>query len=484
MKLKSLFPEFNNSSSGDIEISSMTSDSRCASKSSLFFAVKGLETDGHLFIDKAIANGAVAVVHQDDVNQLEGIVYIKKDDVLDEINRTCNIFFGKPSEKMTVYGVTGTNGKSTTTCIIKDLLEKMSHKCGYMGTIAVRYGSIDKKPNLTTPDPFEIHETLKAMYDAGMDSVSMEVSSHGLALKRTGSVDFDVAVFTNLTWDHLDFHKTMDAYFEAKQSLFSGIKKDGVAVLNADDESVKKLSEICASRFVTYGMSPESDYRISDIRMNENGTEFELQIPSAHKFIVKTNLVADYNISNLTAAIASIHQMGFEIEDIIKSCLEISQVDGRMEKIKNDKGINVIVDYAHTPDGFEKIFEFANKVKLPGARVYAVFGSAGKRDKEKRPVLGEIAGRYCDRLFLTEEDPRDEAAEDIAKMIKGELSDDKAYIIPDRVDAIAAAINHSRKGDIVLILGKGDEKYLDRGAGKEDWPGDNVVAEELLNGGK
>ena len=487
MKLKTLFPQLENRTEGEREIASPVFDSRKAGPGDLFFAIKGTQTDGHRYIDKAVAAGAVAVVHSDDVTPIEGVTYIRMEDPQEALALAAERFYGSPSSKMTVYGVTGTNGKSTTTCVIRDMIEQMGGRCGYMGTIAVRYGDVDTKPNLTTPDALEIGDTLAKMAAAGMDSVAMEVSSHGLAEKRTDGVDFDVAIFTNLTWDHLDFHKTMEAYFEAKQRLFTRMKPEGLAILNADDEaSYGALKAVSACRTLSYGEAPEADYRFTDLTMSgAGGSTFTLRVSAEANggeealVPVRTNLTAKYNISNLCAAIAALHQTGHALQDIAAAAVKIRQVDGRMEIVENDLGLDLIVDYAHTPDGFEKIFEFVRSVKRPGAAVFAVFGSAGKRDKKKRPVLGSIAGENCDLLYLTEEDPRDERAVDIAAEIKGDLPEEKVRIIGDRYEAIETAIRGAKPGDMVLILGKGDEKYLDRGNGKDDWMGDEKAAAEI-----
>lgn len=487
MRLEELFAEYKGSEQGKREIASLVIDSRKARDGSLFFAVKGLEADGHSFIPMAIENGATAIVCSDKQDEKKGICYIYKDDVIGEIGRCSDIFYGKPSKQMKIYGVTGTNGKSTTSCMIQDLSEKLNGQgCGYMGTIAVRYGSVDEKPSLTTPDAIQINDYMAKMIAAGMKSLAMEVSSHGLALRRTEGIDFDVAVFTNLTWDHLDFHKTMDEYFEAKKSLFTALKANAIAILNRDDSSFDLLKQACKCKVLSYGVREDSDYRIGDVKMNASGTEFVVSLSDnvsakalKNSYTVKTNITAGYNISNLTAAIAALHSQGFDMDDIAKACTDIRQVDGRMERVLNDLGIDLIVDYAHTPDGFEKIFEFAHDVKEFDGKIFAVFGSAGKRDKEKRPVLGKIAGENCDYIVLTEEDPRDEFAADIAKQIAEHIPCQKYEFINDRYEAIKRAIAMASSGDMVLILGKGDEKYLDRGNGKDYWMGDEKAAAEI-----
>lgn len=459
-----------------VEIKGLCIDSRKAKEGDLFFCLKGLEADGHRFADKACQAGACAVVHSDDLDRLPGVAYVRAEDVNRELNRVCDLFNGQPSRQMTVFGVTGTNGKTTTTSIIRDVYEQKT-PCGYMGTIAVRYGSVSKIPSLTTPDAIEIHQNLREMVEHGMKAVAMEVSSHGLAMGRVDSVDFDVAVFTNLTYDHLDYHKTMEAYFEAKQLLFRNMKADGVAVLNADDLSYGELVKCAGCRCVSYGMDADADYRAEDLVLSVHGTSFTL-VCGGRRYPVKTNLAARYNIYNLLGAIAAMHQTGMEIEDMLPRLTHISQVDGRMELIEEGQDFTVIVDYAHTPDGFEKIFQYAREIA--DGHIYTVFGCAGKRDKVKRKVLGEIAGKYCRKVFVTEEDPRNERAEDIARSIIEGAGAEKSVFIEDRYEAIEAAVKAASKGDCLLILGKGDEPYMYYEEGRRPWMGDHAAARKAL----
>lgn len=459
----------------DVEINGICIDSRKAKPGDLFFCLKGIETDGHRFAEMACEKGAAAVVHSDPLEKREGVAYVTAEDTSRELNRVCDLFFGHPSHKMTVFGVTGTNGKTTTTSIIRDVYNK---PCGYMGTIAVRYGNVSRIPSLTTPDALEIHGNLKEMADYGMEAVAMEVSSHGLAMGRTDSVDFDIAVFTNLTYDHLDYHKTMEQYFEAKKRLFTRMKPTAAAVLNADDISFEELKKAASCRVVTYGMENDADYRAEDVSLFVNGSSFTL-VHGGKKYKVETNLSAKYNLYNLLGAIAAMHEAGMEIEDILPRLSRISQIDGRMEIIDKGQDFTVIVDYAHTPDGFEKVFEYAKEISGNG-RIYSVFGCAGKRDKVKRKILGQIAAKYCDRVFVTEEDPRDETAEEIAEMILSGMEEGCGVFISDRYKAIEAAVQAAAAGDCVLILGKGDEPYMYYEDGRHPWMGDNRAAEEAL----
>ena len=475
MLLSEIFP-----GQPETEITGICMDSRKVRSGNIFFCIKGLEADGHAYAEAAVKAGAVAVVYSEpDLKVTGSAVYIMTDDVGRELNRAADIFYGHPSKGMTVFGVTGTNGKSTTTSVISDIWNRTGRPCGYMGTISVRYGDYSRKPSLTTPDAIEIHSTLKEMKDHGMQGVAMEVSSHGLALGRVDTVDFDVAVFTNLTYDHLDFHKTMENYFEAKKLLFRHMKKDGVAVINADDEaSYEGLKECCSCRAVSYGIDNEADYRAENLEISSKGTRFILNVKGT-KYDVSTNLVAKYNIHNLLGAIAAMHETGMSIEEMLPYLGDIRQVDGRMEIIDGGQDFNLIVDYAHTPDGFDKIFEYAESIKGNGS-ISAVFGCAGKRDKVKRKILGEIASGHCERIYVTEEDPRTESAEEIGAEIMSGIEEGKGVFIKDRFMAIEKAVKDANAGDCVLILGKGDEEYMYYGTGRVPWMGDNEAARQAL----
>lgn len=507
----------------DINITGLTLDSRKVKPGYAFFAVKGLETDGHKYIQKAIGNGAVAVVLTDinslssinfgeDVNK-EKVELIIVDDMRKAMSDIADNFFDKPGDKIVVYGVTGTNGKTTTTNVIRDILENgMSSPvaCGYIGTNGIKYGEVAIAADLTTPDVITLKKYLFDMVNAGMRAVAMEVSSHALAMGRVDGISFDVAAFTNLTHDHLDFHKTMEEYFAAKQLLFKGLSPNAISILNADDEiTIEKLKEVSGGQIFTYGMK-ESDYMIRDLVLRANGSSFSLEVSSramdAHRsrvdslvmnsdgafgksiYQIETNLLAEYNVYNLVAAIACLHQRGFQIEDFTSWLENITQVDGRMESVPNDLGINVIVDYAHTVDAMEKVYDFVESVceahekqNSQRPKIISVFGSAGKRDKTKRPSMGITAYNNSDYVVITEEDPRDEDPVSIAKQIQGELPCDKIAIIADRQRAIEEAIKIANKGDFVLILGKGEDLFMDRGDERQVWDGDNFVAKRFLD---
>ena len=501
----------------DINIVGLTLDSRKVKPGYAFFAVKGFETDGHKYIQKAIENGAVAVVLTDinslssidfggDINK-EKVELILVDDMRRAMSDIADNFYDKPGDKIVVYGVTGTNGKTTTTNIIRDILENgMNPKitCGYIGTNGIKYGDVEIPPEMTTPDVLTLKKYLCDMINAGMRAVAMEVSSHALAIGRVDGINFDVAAFTNLTHDHLDFHKTMEDYFAAKQLLFKGLSPNAISILNVDDEAtIEKLKEVSGGEIFTYGKK-QSDYMIRDLELRANGSASSRAM-DAHRsridslvmnndgafgksiYQIETNLLAEYNVYNLVAAIACLHQRGFQIEDFTGWLENITQVEGRMESVPNELGIHVIVDYAHTVDAMEKVYDFVESVceshekqnKLR-PKIISVFGSAGKRDKTKRPYMGITAYNNSDYVLLTEDDPRDEDPAKIAEEIKGELEDSNIRIIPNRIEAIKTGIEMAEKNDFVLILGKGEDRFMAREFERAPWDGDNVIAMRIL----
>lgn len=470
MKLSQLFEH-----APDIEISGLCIDSRKAKKAEIYFCMDGMVHDGHDFIDEVIEKGVVCVVHAKEISTMQkGIAYIQVENVNRTLNRVASLYYGHPSRAMKIFGVTGTNGKSTITSIIKDVYSHFK-PCGYIGTISIAYGDVVLPPSLTTPDPILIHTSLAKMRDAGIQACALEVSSHGLELGRVLSVDFDVAIFSNLTYDHLDFHGTVENYFEAKKKLFTQLKKDGVAILNMDDPYFTKLANACQARVVTYGIHHQAIYRADHIRIGMTGSAFTL-LHDGKSYEIETNLVAMYNIYNLLGAVAGMCETGIKLEDIIPYLNTLTQIEGRMERIDEGQLFNVIVDFAHTPDGLEKVLEYACGITEEGHNVIAVFGSAGKRDTKKRKVFGEIASKYCDSIILTEDDPRDENPREIANEIKSGIHNTNNIFIEDRYAAIRQAIESANVNDTVLILGKGDEVFMYREFGREPWMGDHNVA--------
>lgn len=462
-------------------VSGLCFDSRKVKKGNVYFCLPGIMHDGHEFIPQAVENGAICIVHSKELTKdqmPEGAIYIRVDDVTDAMNQVARIFYSKPSDKMMMYGVTGTNGKSTITNIIKNI-RNLKEPTGYIGTISIEYGNVHLQPDLTTPDALFLQEKLSDMVRHGMKACALEVSSHGLAQHRVDGIDFDVAIFTNLTYDHLDYHGTMESYFEAKSLLFSQrVKSDGVSILNIDDEKFDDLKKLSKARVVSYGIEKECDYRAININILADCTKFDL-IYRGKTYPVTTNLVATYNVYNLLAAIAALNETDMDLEVILQACRRLSQIDGRMEQIKLGQPFHVIVDFAHTPDGIEKMLQFGRKIAKKH-KVIVVFGSAGKRDVHKRKVFGELADQYADYIVLTEDDPRDEDPAQIADQIKEGIKNTNQIYIQTRYEAIRQAIESANEGDVVLILGKGDEPFIYREQGRAPYTGDNVIAKECI----
>lgn len=466
-----------------LDVRGLALDSRKVEPGDMFFCLPGYEKNGHDYADMAVDKGAEFIVHCEDIEKRPGITYIRVGDPRRELSRVCDIFYNYPSSKMLIFGTTGTNGKTTVSSIIREVFNHKM-KCGYMGTLAVRYGDVDKLPNLTTPNQIEVHENLYDMAENGMEAAAIEVSSQGLATGRVDTVDFDCVIFTNLTHDHLDFHKTMGKYFEAKKLLFKRIKRSGIAVLNADDEpSIEGLKDCVNCRYVTYGTGRcgHADYMAKDIVFSNERTEFTL-VNNNREYRIKSDLAAMFNVYNLLAAIAAMSECGMAIDQMIPHLENLKQVDGRVERIDEGQNFTVIVDFSHTPDGYEKMFAYAEDILCEGNNIYAVIGSNGKRDHAKRPEMGAIAAAHATEVVISTQDPRDEDPENIAdEMILGMKGTDCRYsFVADREEAIRKCLSLPKAGDIVLLLGKGDEPYMYVGEGRIPYKGDHVIAHEAL----
>lgn len=473
MKLNRLFKE-----ASPIEIKELMTDSRVELKKSLFYCLKGMVHDGHTFIHQAINNGAIAIVYSDPIEFVDGIEYIKVDNVINELNRTADIFFSHPSQKLNMIGVTGTNGKSTIAKTIKELYCRFN-PCGYSGTISIEYGDHKEKPDFTTDETVPTLKMLKRMLKSGMKAAALEVSSQGLDQHRVDALRFDVTIFTNLTHDHLDYHGNLENYFQAKKRLFSLLKPKGCSIVNIDDPYGARLYNEIYTRKYSFSIYDTADYQAKNIELGALSTKFTLVVEDK-EYNLETNFVSEFNLSNLLAVIAALHQSGFSIDQISEHLNHLPQVDGRMEVIQEGQNFNVIVDYAHTPDGFEKIYQFANSITSENNKIISVFGSAGKRDSKKRPILGSISDKYCQMIILTEEDPRNESALHIAQEIASGIKQNNYIIVLDRYDAIRQALELANKNDTVLILAKGNERYITRQYGKEYWMGDEAATIDIL----
>ncbi|AMC93388.1 hypothetical protein AOC36_05165 [Erysipelothrix larvae] len=449
---------------------------------SCFFCTTGVSADRHDFVDTAIEKGAICIVHSKPfTTYYDHILYIKVDDVQKELVRVADLYYGDPSRHLTLYGITGTNGKTSTAVMIYDLLKQLKVKAGYMGTVAIRYDDIELPAKLTTPDIIEFRELLSDMVNHQIDSVAIEVSSQGLSLGRVDNIDFDVVGFTNLTQDHLDYHKNMEAYFNAKKRLFDQAKPSCIMVINEDDEYGQRLIHTGYTQsIVTYGTHPTADYQAADIKLFDDHTEFKL-IHKHQSYDVYSSRVARFNVYNLVLAIAMIHnQTHVSLQEIVSAAATLSEITGRVNFLDYGQDFKVIVDYSHTPDGMEKMYQYCKDIINPNNKVIAVFGSAGGRDHDKRPMMGQVSDAYCDVIVLTEDDPRSESVLDIAHDIKTGITKTETIIEPNRYLAIKNAIMRADPGDIVVIMGKGLETYQHGPSGKEPWMGDPDAVKQSL----
>lgn len=464
----------------DIEIKDIMTDSRVKMEDAIFFCIIGLVNDGHNFIAQAIENGAICIVHSKELDKYyEGITYLKVDDTLTALNQFVCAYYGDVTNDMIVYGVTGTNGKSTVAWIIRYLISRYK-KCGYIGTMGYMWDDTINDSFLTTPDVEVLHEMLKEIYDNGCREVSIEVSSQGLDLRRIDAVKFDYVIFTNLTHDHLDYHGTMENYYLAKEKLFKIVGPEQTGIVNIDDSYAKRIIAAANCQIVTFGIDNEADYKANNIKLFKDHTEFEL-VCKGKTYKIYTNLVAKFNVSNLLAVLATLSEAGYDIDDLIPYLKTIPQVMGRVQIIDCGQNFNVIVDYAHTPDGYEKIYEYINSITEKGKRIITVFGAHGARDYKKRPMIGKIADDNSDVLILSAEDDHWEDPYEICKEIAGGITKNSWVYIADRYDAIRQGIELANEGDTVCILGKAAEQYFKIGDGKVYWMGDDNAAIDILN---
>ncbi len=474
MKLSDLFENV-----PDIEIKSLMADSRKKRPDAIFFCEKGMMFDGHRFVEQAIANGARVIVHSEPLPYThEDIVYIKVKDVNAVFNQVADAFYGHPSHQLKMFGVTGTNGKSSTACIIRDIMNPFMPS-GYIGTISIEYGSVKLPPLLTTPDIDDLHGILQDMVSAGIRCCALEASSIGIDQGRIKAIDFDIGIFTNLTHDHLDYHGTIENYFQAKKKFFDHLKPEAVAITNVDDPYGMKMVQDCKCKVMTYGIDQDADYKVMKYQLLKDRTVFVLRC-NEMEYELETNLVARFNIYNVVAAIAALNQAGLSIEQMMPGLKHIRQIEGRMERIDCGQPFNVIVDFAHTPDGIEKVCQFATAITPKDSRIIAITGSAGKRDTMKRPVFGELLDQYTDMIILTEDDPRNEKPADICKEIAAGIHKTPYIVVEDRYDAIRQAVEMAEAKDTIIIMGKGDEKFIYREFGREPYEGDDAIAREVI----
>ena len=448
----------------DLEIKNIHYDSRKIAQHGLFVATTGLTFDGHDFIDAAKSQGAVAVVVEKEV-VAQGMTVIGVKNSKRALSYLSRKFFRDPSKDLGVMGITGTNGKTTTTYLLESIYKCAGFVPGVLGTINYRCGKKVWKATHTTPESYDLQRIFYDLKKEGATHVMMEVSSHALAQDRVEGIHFDAGIFSNLTRDHLDFHKNFENYFDAKRSLFTKYlpesqKKKKTSIINIDDEYGRKLAqELKGKDLVTYGFKQKGgDFSAQDIKITLAGIDMKMVTPQG-EFKVKSPLVGYQNVSNILAAYACAGSLGIKDEYILKGVEKLYSVPGRLEPISIGKGPSIFVDYAHTDDALKNVLQALNALKKKG-KIWTVFGCGGDRDKTKRPLMGKVAESLSDVVIVTSDNPRTESADSILEDIKKGMTHIKpTYFEVDRTQAIFFAIEKAREDDVILIAGKGHETY-------------------------
>ena len=442
----------------DKEINKINYDSRKVCDNDLFVCVKGYATDGHKYADKAISSGAKVIVLQDDIDiENKDITIIKCSDTRKALALMGANYYDNPSNKMKIIGITGTNGKTTTAFMIKDILESAGKKVGLIGTIANYICGETIHTERTTPESLELQELFAHMVSKGVEYCVMEVSSHSLELDRVYGINFECGIFTNLTRDHLDFHKTFENYYGAKFKLF---ERSSIKLINTDDTYGMQVLDDCkklnAKDLYSFSLKSDSDYKAYDEVMGSRNIKFKVRLNNEEEFIL--GIPGEYNIYNALGAIGVCHKLGISIE-AIKEGIENAVVPGRCERVGKEYNLpyEIIIDYAHTPDGLDNILKTAKA--FTKGRLIAIFGCGGDRDKVKRPQMGKIGVNIADLSIITSDNPRSEDPMAIIEDIKAGLDKDNYIIIESRYDAIKKAIEMAEKDDVIVIAGKGHETY-------------------------
>ena len=448
------------------EITSIEHDSRKVSAGTLFVCIKGAHVDGHDFIDQAIRQGATAIMTEEEIEPPAQIAVLKVNSLTAALKTVVPYFYDYPSRQMRVIGITGTNGKTTTSYLIRSILRHAGYKVGLIGTIQTMIEEEVFPTHNTTPDVVELTNILAGMRDKGMDYVVMEVSSHALDQDRVAGIEFDTAVFTNLTQDHLDYHRTMENYRAAKAKLFAkvsepGAKQGKTAVINVDDAAGKVMLEAAACRKISYALDHEATLRGTDVKILPRGAKVKL-VGEFGEIPLALNITGIFNVYNVMAATGAALAEGVEPKTIKEALEGYAGTPGRFELVSGDGDSAVIVDYAHTPDGVENVLKTARQVVGPG-RVIAVFGCGGDRDRKKRPIMGRLAAELADIVIATSDNPRSEdpafILSEVEAGVKETVGNKHHECIEDRREAIFRAVELAAPGDMVVILGKGHEDY-------------------------
>ncbi len=454
-------------------VTSIQCDSRKVTDGTVFVCIKGSAMDGHKFAQNAYENGASVIVCEQDMGLDNQLVV---EDSREVYSSLCAEFFGNPAKGLKLIGITGTSGKTTSTYMIRSMLEQLGHKTGLIGTIQNIVGDEILPAKNTTPDAYELHSLLSLMLKAGCEYVVMEVSSHALDQKRVWGLEFECGVFTNLTQDHLDYHITMENYLQAKLLLFKMCK---TAVINLDDEYSDRFINECGCKVITYSIKDSTaDFFASNIKYNPDGVSYDLSGMNK-KMAVKVCIPGSFTVYNSMTAGVAMMACGFEFNKVVPLISTVEGVKGRVEVVPGGKDYTMIIDYAHTPDELENVIKMLNQIK--SGRMVTLFGCGGDRDRTKRPIMGKIAAQLSDFVIVTSDNPRSENPTEIIEDILAGMRDiDTPYIvIENRAEAIKYAVQHARESDIVLFAGKGHETYQILPTGTIHFDEREVIAEAL-----
>lgn len=446
--------------SDDVDIKGVNIDSRRIENGHLFVAMRGTQVDGHQFIAKAEAQGAVAVLCEDvPAEQKTGVTYVQVESTEEAVGPVATLFYGDPSRKLKLVGVTGTNGKTTIATLLYNMFRKMGHKCGLLSTVCNYIEDEAIPADHTTPDPIELNMLLGRMVEAGCEYAFMECSSHAIAQKRIGGLMFVGGIFTNLTRDHLDYHKTFENYRNAKKVFFDDLPKTAFAITNADDKNGMIMVQNTKATVKTYSETKMADFRGRIIECHFGGMYLDID---GHE--VGVQFIGKFNVSNLLAVYGAARMLGKEPEDILVVMSTLHSVNGRMDPLQSSRGYTAIVDYAHTPDALENVLNAIHEVLNGRGQVITVCGAGGNRDKGKRPLMAQEAVRQSDKVIITSDNPRFEEPQAIIDDMLAGLTPQqmkKVISIVDRKEAIRTACMMAQKGDVVLVAGKGHENYQD-----------------------
>lgn len=462
----------------DGEVTGLCENSKRVSPGNLFIARKGSAQDGAKYIEEAISHGATFILTERGNPFIQGVTQLTHPDIPAILGKLASAYYGAPSEELFTVGVTGTNGKTSITYLIRHLLAELGVASGVIGTVEYIIGEKRCSSNMTTPDLISNHKMLREMVRADCQAALLEVSSHGLAQGRVAEIDFDVAIFTNLTQDHLDYHKSMEAYFEAKRRLFLQLKKDRWAILCKESPWVEKMGQGVAAKILTYGFTPDADLYATNLITSSQHSLFEVHY-KGEKVQFKWPVIGKHNILNALASIACILVRGYRLRDLVQPLSTFRGAPGRLERVLNS---SVFVDFAHTPDALENVLATLQDLKKEGrGKIITVFGCGGDRDQEKRPLMGAIVEKLSDLVIVTSDNPRSEDPLSIIQDILKGFKKNSHLIEVDRASAIQKAIELKETEDLILIAGKGHETY--QLLSHQSIPfNDREVAEKFING--